>query len=316
MNLEPKVKTTIEEWAKSLNRDTKKLAEEWKSIYELPLYANMQESERQFEALRVLKARLSRGLMALANTKETEVVVIYNSSVREVGLKDGSNAGVASAVVYAKIDGEKRFGRITGWREAATMVANLEKGVFYKVNLQLLSKRSTDSHFEFGVPEGVIFERLDRKQIDLNEIVYSLPKIAYKDIEKFAGQSGLFAIQGTVLRHYVGSKGDGREFGVYNIQTDDMSFDDVRKTGGLSVWLEPAQIIWDNDSELWFVGSFSKSKKDDSIFMSGMAVIPIRAVGIGDKQPDMDIPPNLQEERILEEVKMTDEDKEGEDFFT
>ena len=275
---------TIEECMK-MSKYPKELVEtDLASIFETDVvkgYSTDAKAREQF-ALRTLYARYvgKHIIKARGQGKPSTFLVLGKDNPKKVSLtnrdtQEEEEVEVASAFGLLKTESGVYPTTITCWRDSAKEITTLKIGQFYEPAVNFKSQPSDEKgHFE-ATANGE-WPMLQKPTYDLKKSLERFDAALIADWESACDTKNLVKIKGQVARVFSGNR-DGRSFRSYVVITDEMLSDPskIPDSQGLSVWVSPEEPEWDEGSELGFIGSFIRSRKDNRPVLTAHAVIPI-----------------------------------------
>jgi hypothetical protein len=213
-------------------------------------------------------------------TKDYNIIPIGYSSPRAT--KKGTMMSEIFAFVQLQKGMEMR--RIVLRDELASVTKNVELFCQYRVKLgEFQGSRDliADGRSEFKDPVAMerqkVVERIPCKRV---KIVEAAKYPSKKNESGYTDSLDWRVVRGIVNRHNRGPRKDQTEYGAYTIMDD--SVDPERRVNpdgsmrnvGMTIWVPPEMIIWDNDSELDMYGTISLNKEGEAS-MNGNLIVPI-----------------------------------------
>jgi hypothetical protein len=270
-------KDELSVWAQRTGKTEAEIEQEFENLKVSEIISGISDPNlRELEALRVLKARYARVLLATGQEKDFVIMVLRKAPARKVPVtKDGVKEDKSVLNVYGfgrKAEGgEFQYMRLAAWGDAdINPIGILIPYTVYKVNIR-----------DKGKGQGTITENTKwtkdkemKKEVALSTLRKLLGTIPFTDYESIMEDGKTYYVEGSVVRHHISEK-DGRKFASYTIIPSDMtSIEDQIQTQGLTVWVDPDMVKHGDDSLLLFVGKFVKSKTGSPV-LSGEVVVPI-----------------------------------------
>lgn len=327
VSMKKKQVSELKAWATALaeqsGRATKEVLDELvvklKDLVKLPVLKSFEDEQKVEHALRMLKAMNTTPLTKTG--RDFEVHIIDKTSPRRIVPKDKTKepydradiCGIALCIDEKSTSKEQdvKFFMLGLFDENTKLVDNLKRETTYTVKC---SGEVKGGIWELGHIEGVTNFKKSKEQmdIDVEETLMKLFKlITIADAEfnvtnpKVKGDMRL--IRGDVTYAGVHTAESGYVYGRYSIIDDSLDIEDIKKHGGLSVMVDKAQVLYDQGSSLYFLGSIEKSEQYGT-GMSSNCILPI--IPIPREQESVD---DIEEK---DEDEPIDEDEElqlGED---
>lgn len=278
----------LEDWAARSNKTVAELEEELKKLMEWDIIKAMPANMHEIEAMRVLKNRYARSIILGGVEAEYHVMIIGKGSKRTIqieknGVKEPRD--VLNMLGIGKKTGTNDFigMPVTAWGEDIAKLPQLEKFTVYKVNLK---EKVQNSKTVFNSTQNSVWvkEKVVPKDQAVSLVKKCFNEIKFTEYESAVANGKVYAIEGSIIRHFK-SERDGRKFAVYGIIPMDMTdIEDQIETQGLSIWVDPADMQYGDDSRCVFIGQIRRGK-NGNINMSGDGVIPIVEFPLNEAAP-------------------------------
>lgn len=327
------VKSNLEALSGQIGKPTDKLIEEFEKVLKAPPLQKLDQHGKEYEALRVLRARHMKQIMPFDNSKNYEVIVIDHSMPKKIMAK-GEETSIANAFIFAKVKDKPNFARCTFWREAASeeQMSGLEIGQIFDTKLVLTKTGGAKNPtikmldqteiYSFSCNRDNVFSSKGKSIDVLKLIKEKIPELKVDDgLDKLMGVMGkdiLVRISGTVARYYVG-EGDNGKYGVLNIIPDDLDFVTAQEVGGgITVYVGDNQIRYGYPTHVQVIGRVIQSNQTGEPVMSGEAVVldgieyPLEQQDGDEELPDDD---EVFDEVTVEKPEAASDDDED-DFFS
>lgn len=201
-----------------------------------------------------------------------------------------TRTGVEQANLFALVKGQKGIKRIVlrgGMVSKLREITLLSK---YSVKLGRFSSGDyvADNRAKFedpvmvpGLTFDVILDKIGAKRVTIKEAVRNPSK---QGSDGYIDQTDWRIVRGVIIGSYRGLREDGTEWARYIIADDSIGLNEeptITSDGrlrrpGMTVWVAPEMLIYQDESECDFVGTVSLNKDGDP-FMNCYLIVPIHA---------------------------------------
>jgi len=311
----------LKEWAKALadasgkkvDKVLTELTNELKTIIKKPFLKDFDDDQKVENALRILKATHTSPLVR--SGRMFEMLIIDFSKARRVTPKDTNKEPYDRADVYGicvsieddakESETEARYFSLALFDKSVKLIGSLERETTYQANV---SGDIQQGMWSLSAIDGVtnFVEAEEQMDMSIEDALLELFKhVPVADAEfnicDKKKRGDLRMVRGNVTYSKVHTSESGYTYGRYVIIDDSLDIEDIKKHGGLSIMVDKSQLIYEEGSDLIFIGKIDKGD-NDRIGMSAQAVHPI--IPIPKEQAE-----ELEEEEAEEELD-PDEDVE------
>lgn len=287
MSTRPKfVEEKIEKISRRTEVDKADLDKEYEELFndafvqEDPQFSN--DEERHIFAIEVLWARYT----TKAPVKAHEVIPIGFSGRR---LTRRGRTPMANLFALVKYGGEVKLKRVVLRNESAELYKEINLFSKYIVKLGEFSKSNdliADNRAKFVDPVALkltpakVLEMLKPKRVtikDARKFPSRIDSIGYVDTLDWR------TVRGIIARSQQGERDDGTTYGVYTLSDSTVDTEPrVAPDGrvlrpGLTVWIAPELMAYDDESEVDAVGTIQISKKTEEPSMNAFLIVPVHA---------------------------------------
>ena len=330
MEIPNKIKKDIKEWSVEFGCSVKELLSEivaeMKELYvkELPKDARLRS------AWNSVKAKHARGLQI--PTQTCLIFVDDKTDTKQIITKKKEKMLIANAWGLIQLVDDDEAGdqifymRMTGMRNAAKVIDQLEKGKSYQIDLAIdgrheemievnpVENRSKPVEIEMEIPEDPYS---NFPLVDLADAGFNLSETP-QDIKR---------IRGNVISARTPTGSGGNPYGVLVLMDDSMDLKSFKETGGVRVYCDASQITMADGSDVEIIGTLQEGARDKKVQMQGDIIkslmhIPREVESIEDEEEipeiddefeDMDLTGADEDTPTKEEVEEeTEETKEEE----
>lgn len=333
MKVKKKQASELKEWAAALaeqaGRKTKEvlneLIEELKGIVKEPYLSALEEDKKVESAIRILKAKHVSTLRQ--SGRDFELLILDKTSSHRVTpkAKDKEPYDRADIMGLALCTDEKattkeqdvRFFNLALFDDDTKLVEGVERETTYTVKV---SGEVKGKIWELGAIEGItnFKESEEQMETDIEQALlqlFDLVTIAdgefnLSDPKK---RGDLKLVRGDVTFARVQTSDSGYTYGRYVIIDDSLDIEDIKANGGLSIMVDKAQVLYDEGSDLYFLGSLEKDE-EFGLGMVNATIIPIIPIPIQQNDDINDIPEEEDDEPIDEDEELSlGDDEEGQE---
>lgn len=330
--IDASAKSLIKEIAGKTGATNIELVDELEKISKEAFLAHYPEAERSVHAGRILRARYAKQMMTSASPFEiivldkTDPKTIMISSPQDKTKKSPVNLSSVYGFAISKTEGAEikcAFTTLTLWRDEAPLSQSIEVGKVYefKANGKLNKDgkmyilNSADKVTKFSPVEKTnIPEKYLKDFISVAKETFEEVDISTAELKKSKNNSDYRMVVGEVVSSFVGKgkKEGAGMFGRITMIDASLTFDMIKEKGGLSVLLDPSQVIrYGDGSEIAAIGTITESD-EFGVGMTGICILPILAVP-RPQTPDVraSSPKTTVEDTPADAVDMSELDMDG-----
>jgi len=312
--------------AKGVGKKLDEIKEEFQAVVKEKYLQDLAPQERLEMAGRVLVARYAERYAGDDNPYQ--FIVLDVGHPRPIAVKDDKGKPIPNKKQdFAQIFGiflpigedeeeigDPEYGQVDLYREATKISLQVKRGQAYQGNFTGSAKQGTYRLGTKGdkVPiitelDDIPIEKFDARRWVLDRFGDPVDIISASE-NLSENPSDKKIIQGQVSGSWAGKGRSGYPFGRYNMIDDSMDFDDIKKTGGLSVMVAHNQIRWAVGSEVLHLGIL----EDDDQYGIGLSgEVVLEKFGI--PKPKIDIEKYKEDEKEDEEEPEEDNEPEGDE---
>ncbi len=278
MNLKEKIKSEIEKMSKETDRKFSPLWAEFLEIRKAPYLAKLKPAMKAQKAFQILRGRVYKSIMPSNIPMEKFLFIcIAMSAARTIiakkGTKDEREMTIANAYGLAKIKDEKEksgwskktyYASIVAFDEGSEILDQMESNSIYKGDFSF--QKNDFGGWNLGVvKDKTIPETFDApfpNTINAIKNVFETTQIADLEFEPSKNRDDLRLVYGSILSSNTPTK-NGRKFGIMNLMDDSVSGEFIRNSQGLTIFINPDELIFAEGSLVYVLGDVIKSEDSE-----------------------------------------------------
>lgn len=249
-------------------------------IHEDPQFTN--DEERHRYAVAVLWTRYT----TRPPVKPHETIPIGFSGLR---LTRRGRTPMSNLFALVRYGGETKLKRIVLRNESASIYKKINLFCKYVVKLGEFSKGNdliADNRSKFVDPVALkltpakVLERLNAKKVTIKDAKKFPSRV---DSAGYVDSLDWRTVRGIIARSQQGERDDGTTYGVYTLSDSTVDTEPrVAPDGrvlrpGLTVWVAPELMLYENESEVDAVGTIQINKKTEEPSMNAYLIVPVHA---------------------------------------